>query len=195
MKTILNYVFCCLLNSWVLGWQSLLKYRIPPFADLLCVPCPISITIGSTIWPGHVPCVCHHTDAIEEEISLTLCIQNLPTHTPELYQVFAVTPMSWSAPIHTWCHWWLFHGLFYWGVCSQNKQCCFPRGWMCEWQWDKDMETLNRKSFGLSGNVCCFICFQVAQYPRLLFRCCVMCCNWWRTVPEVLVSGMTTVGC
>lgn len=67
-----------------------------------------------------------------------------------------------------------FMAFFFFYMCSQNKQGYFSRGRMCEWWWDEDMETLNRKFLGLSGNVCSVIRVQVAQIQRLIVRFCLI---------------------
>lgn len=152
------------------GWQGLLEDRIPPLSDLLFVPCPMSISAGSTGWPGHVPCVSCHAAAVEEEISLALHIQN-PKHS---LSGFVVTPVSWSPATPHLGELMALPWPFFLCERSQNKQGCFSRGWMCEWWWDKDMETFNRKFLGLSGNVCSVIRVQVAQIQRLIVMFCLI---------------------
>lgn len=168
---------CILLPVKFLGFgmaKSSLKYRIPPFAvcsmsDVhhhwkysliwacsLCLSSHWCCTGGSFTYSNHPESTNTHASALSGFCSDP---NELISSNPHLVSLIA---FSWP---------------FYWGVCSQNKQCCFPRGGMCEWQWNKDMETLNRKLFGLSGNICYFICFQVAQFPRLLLRCYLICCN------------------
>lgn len=165
MKTILNYMLCCLLNAWVL--DGLLEDRIPQFSALLFVPCPMSISAGSAEWPGHVPCV----SCRGGNFTCSAHPESPTAHSTWALSGFVVTPVSWSAHLGG------THGCFmafFVCVCSQNKQGCLSRGWMCEWWWDKDMETLNRKCLGLSGNVCSVIHVQVAQIQRLLVRFCLI---------------------
>lgn len=89
VMTIRNFIFCCLWNAWVSGWQSSLKCRIPPSLTCCLFPvrCP-SVEVQGDL--GMSPMLfgrkCH-----------LLCTSRIYQHTHRLHQVIAVNSMSWSA--------------------------------------------------------------------------------------------------